>query len=106
MRHIKNDDFQLIQIGLDENLRLKDIASIIEKDDRAVSRHIKKYRVFKTVFKNENIRIKQILTDQNNLALITEACCDISIENALKSLNQMCHQPFSSSRFYVENFTN
>lgn len=54
MRHIKNDDFQLIQIGLDENLRLKDIASIIEKDDRAVSRHIKKYRVFKTVFKNEN----------------------------------------------------
>ena len=51
MRHIKNDDFQLIQIGLDENLRLKDIASIIEKDDRAVSRHIKKYRVFKTVFK-------------------------------------------------------
>lgn len=59
-----------------------------------------------TVFKNENIRIKQILTDQNNLALITEACCDISIENALKSLNQMCHQPFSSSRFYVENFTN
>lgn len=59
-----------------------------------------------TVFKNENIRIKQILTDQNILALITEACCDISIENALKSLNQMCHQPFSSSRFYVENFTN
>ena len=54
MRHIKNDDFQLIQIGLDENLRPKDIASIIEKDDRAVSRHIKKYRVFKTAFKNEN----------------------------------------------------
>ena len=54
MRHIKNDDFQLVQIGLDENLRLKDIASIIGKDDRTVSKHIKKYRVFKPVFKNEN----------------------------------------------------
>ena len=51
MRHIKNDDFQLVQIWLDKNLRLKDIASNIEKDDRAVSRHLKKYRVFKPVFK-------------------------------------------------------
>ena len=57
MRHIKNDDFQLVQIGLDENLRLKDIASIIEKDDRAVSKHIKKYRVFKPVFKNMDVKI-------------------------------------------------
>lgn len=54
MRHIKNDDFQLIQGGLETNLRLKDIASIVDKDARAVSRHIKKYRVLKPAFKNLN----------------------------------------------------
>ncbi|MBM6929206.1 homoserine dehydrogenase [Parasutterella secunda] len=59
-----------------------------------------------TVFKDESIRIKQISTDQNNLALITEPCHDSSIENALKTLNQRCHQPLSSSRFNVENSRN
>lgn len=54
MRHIKNNDFQLIQGGLDTNLKLKDIASIVDKDARAVSRHIRKYRILKPVFKNEN----------------------------------------------------
>ena len=95
MGHIKNDDFQLIQIGLDENLRLKDIASIIEKDDRAVSRHIKKYRVFKTVFKNENncfncgsCEKKQICGKHN--------CNGLCKYCAFKNCNELCADYLSS----------
>lgn len=98
MRHIKNDDFQLIQIGLDENLRLKDIASIIEKDNRAVSRHIKKYRVFKTVFKNENncfncgsCEKKQICGKHN--------CNGLCKYCAFKNCNELCADYLSSPKF-------
>ena len=58
------------------------------------------------VFKNKNIRVNQILTDQNNLALITEPCCDNSIENVLKTLDLSFQNEFSISRFCVDNFTN
>ena len=59
-----------------------------------------------TAFKNENIRIKQILTEQDNLALITGPCCYISIENALKSLDRISQKEFSISKFCVDNLRN
>ena len=89
MRHIKNDDFQLIQIGLDENLSLKDIASIVEKDDRAISRHIKKYRVFKPVFKNENSCFNCSSCDKKQICG-KENCNGLCKYCSFKNCNEFC----------------
>lgn len=44
-KHITSKEMKIIESNLDNNTPLKDIAISVQKDPRAVSRHIKKYRV-------------------------------------------------------------
>lgn len=90
MHHLTDENFNQIQEFLNDNYSLIEIAKLLEKDPRAISRHIKKYRIFATSGKNSNrcfnIRVCNQIKLCKNLHCRNGKCKFCSFQNC----NELC----------------
>lgn len=85
-KHITSIEMKIIESNLDNNTSLKDIALSVQKDPRAVSRHIKKYRFIYIDRRYKNTCSKQYKCEMKHLCnkCPNGRCKDCSFRNCNK----------------------
>lgn len=85
-KHITSYEMKVIETNLDNNTSLKDIAASVQKDPRAVSRHIKKYRTLFIDYRFRNNCAKQNTCERKHLCdkCFNGRCRDYTFRNCSK----------------------